>query len=103
MYVITVEVDGEREQFLAIDHDSGYPYWSQWLGSAKIYKTEREARDMLEGDDFNRIGIPGYPPRMIHSGLGLCNAKMSGEGMVAIKQIKLEIVDFENVSAAITA
>jgi len=98
MYVITVEVEGEKEKFLAIDSDTGYPYWSQWLGRAKIFDTEELVRGFMDKEaTFHDPWFNGAP-MTIHSGLGLNIHKPSGTGVFSIKKIELAVVESETVT-----
>lgn len=92
-YVIRA-TDGETDKvtgYWSIDHDSGgYPYWGS-LSSAKILNGD-EAVKIIETDSelykTNKMSDGStYPPRMVHIGANLCNAKMKGSVIIEVVEI----------------
>ena len=76
-------------QYWSID---SYPYWSTTLTAAKVFKTCDEAADVLAGDEFtNRSFVDGmsYPPRMLHSALGLSKTKIAGTVEIHIGELRI--------------
>lgn len=98
--VVNCSNPNDPEKFLAFDHGSSGHYWTNSISSAVIFKTEGDARFVLDGPDFNREWFNG-PPMMIHSGLGLCNKRKAATGTFAIKRIKFDVIDSETVTGAI--
>jgi hypothetical protein len=93
-YVIGLILSPTLTKYVAIDIASGgYPYWSESMSSACMFKTQAEAEKFLEQSYFTRTTTMAdgviHPPTMIHSGLGLCNAKESGSGTIVIFKLNL--------------
>ena len=93
-YVISITCDG-KEKFYAIDVASGgYPYWNSNISSAKLFEDEGQPIKIISSDkefikeDIYTNGVIS-PPRMIHSGLNICNSKRLGKGIIYIKPIIL--------------
>lgn len=97
MYVITVETAG-KTSFYAIDRDSGYPYWTTFLSSAKMFPTFAEAKNAIT--DKSMFVDPWFhgAPLMIHSGLDLSNSNPRGVGEFSIKKIVFETIETETVT-----
>lgn len=93
-------------QYVGIDHDSGgYPYWDSFVGRAKFFANKDEAWHFMTSDDFAKPRLMGndeiYPSRMIHSALGLCNAKLKGTGRLMVLEVKFEEVMQRHMSGSL--
>jgi hypothetical protein len=63
----------DKDQYYALDQDSGgYPYWSSFILSARIFSSEEEAiKIVVDGSDFT-VGSrmsdgTSFPPRMVRT------------------------------------
>lgn len=98
MYIITFEITDVpgKLKYLGIDLASGgYPYWSDSLTQAKFFPTMEKLNEELNSGEFTRNSTYSdhmSPPGMIYSGLGLCNDRTFGRGIVSVKRIALEDV-----------
>ena len=88
----------DNDKYWAIDQGSGgYPYWSTFLGTAKFFASFEAAQKVLQTDaDMTRILTYSdgstRPPRMIDSGIGLCNTKHKGKVTISIAKIDFRIL-----------
>lgn len=94
-YLISITRDDNKEQsFLSIDEASaGCPYWGSSLSNAKLYDSIDLCAQVLSSNDFKLDYImfnkTVHPPRMIHSGLGLCNTLTSNSGKIEVMEVIL--------------
>jgi hypothetical protein len=107
-FIIACEVDGET-QFVGHDSTSGgHPYWTKWLASSTIYPSFERAKAELAGSDYDPTRLNSYtdgstsPARMIHSALGLCNDKTTGEGKIQICSVTLTPVETVPIKGELT-
>lgn len=102
-YVISIETEGKKSYY-AIDRDSGgYPYWTNFLFSAKTFKNITDCGDILNGKDFSsNVEMASgevYPPNMIHQGLVLNLTKTFGTGIIRVEEVCLrEVSSVEVIS-----
>jgi hypothetical protein len=105
MFVITFQITDVPGQlkYLNIDYSSGgYPYWDNHLSGAKFFTSMENVQKMLDSDEFKRNNTySSYmsAPSMIYGGLGLCDVRESGTGVIGIKSISLNDVSNVTVSA----
>jgi|ERR1035437_1544185 hypothetical protein len=105
MYIIyhdhEVEVNGRPgygqkksvdRRYWSIDGNSGYPYWSHMIESAKHFGNFDEAHDLIRGKEFT-VRSGRYPATMLHGALGLCNTKIVGTVTICVGEIVIKTVD----------
>lgn len=72
MFIISgITIKENKKEYYAIDNSSGgYPYWTSFLTSAKMFKTIEEASKPLCSEFFTRIQKMSdediYPPTMLN-------------------------------------
>jgi len=93
-YLITMSKTNSETQYITVDeYSGGYLCWTTFIGSAKVYSTEEEARKELNDSDFTKdVKLSSgemHPARLIHSGLGLSNSRMENSGIISIQPLEL--------------
>lgn len=92
-------------EYVGIDSQTGYPYWTTYLGNARFFDSVASAEEFLGSSDFTKDSETTdgtvYPPRMIHTGLGLNNTKHFRQGLISIVRVVLSTVEQSLVSGRI--
>ena len=99
-YIIKIDKEINKPSYYALDQNSGgYPYWSPRLSSAHIFNTKKEAINIIKTDscfihisDISNSSI--YPPRLLHSGAGLNNSKLTGKCTIFVSPVLIGQTEF---------
>lgn len=82
-----------------------YGYWTSSIGHATIYNKLLDAMNTIQSSDFVKESVMSdgtiYPPRMIHSGLRLCNDNMKASGIISICKVEVSPTFFKEMDAEI--
>lgn len=102
VFVITItKSNGEVKYYSRED----YGWWPSFIGQATFYSSFEEAKKVLETCDFteNSTMCDGTiePPRLIHSGLDMCNTNMKAFGTISIMEVSMTSVFEKHVDAEI--
>lgn len=102
VFVITIKKsNGEVKYYSRED----YGWWPSFIGQATFYSSLEDAKKVLENCEFteNRTMCDGTinPPRLIHTGLDMCNTNMKASGNISIMEISMSPVFEQHVDAEI--
>ena len=102
VFVITItKSNGEVKYYSRED----WGWWPSFIGHATFYSSLEEAKKVLEYHDFteNCTMCDGTidPPRLIHSGLDMCNTNMKASGTISIMEVSMSPVFEKHVDAEI--
>lgn len=108
MFVITItkfDDPTKSVEYVGIDYQSGYPCWTTLLKNARFFDSLTSVEEFLNQSDFTKDSETTdgtvYPPRMIHTGLGINKAKPFGEGLISIVKVVFSTVEQSLVSGSI--
>jgi hypothetical protein len=89
---INIRKNSVERRYWSEDSNSGYPYWSHMIESAKHFGSFDEAHDLIRGKEFT-VRNGRYPATMLHGALGLCNTKIVGTVTICVGVIVVNAVD----------
>ena len=97
-YIISIiKDDTKQKMFLGKDISSGgYYYWTTIVNNAVMLNDIDEVDNILKSSKFTvyykMSDGSTCPPRMIHSGLGLCNKLLENTGRIEILEIAFSCI-----------
>ncbi len=101
MFIITgINIKENEKQYVAIDHSSGgYPYWTTFFNSVKMFKTPEDANKFIFQHEFfteiNKMASGEiYPPKMLNQ-MDMDSIKIEKIVFQEVKQIDFKSVKHE--------